>query len=103
MTTYYANFASILAGSSSPMKFTKQQAFDEFYRKNFYGLVYGSMFTPLILGIPFDVDSIVGEDNVEKFEEYQEELLSTVEQNTLLRPRFLSLLDDMVKSGIIEG
>ena len=101
-TTYYASFASILSGSSLPMKFTLQQLKDEFFRKNFYGLVTASVITPLILGIPFDVDFITGANNEEKFEKYQDELLATIEDNKLLKPRFLSLLDDMVDSGVLE-
>jgi len=103
--TYYANFSSILAASGVAMKFTLPQLKQEFLEKNFYGLVIGAMITPVILGDPedaVDLDSFTGEDAHSEYETHRKKLLTAIGKNPLLQPRFLSLLDDMVESGVLK-
>ena len=103
---YYEKFSSILLANKITPKFSLEQMQKEFEAKSFYGLVAGSFILPTVLGNSedcVDLDSLSGEDKQKKFEEYQENLISSMERNPLLRPRFLSFLDDVVAAGVLEN
>ena len=101
---YYATFASVMAASAVPMKFTLKQLKEEFYNKNTFGLIMALLLIPAVLGNSedaFDFEDFAGEDMEKKLEDYQELLLEQVQKNPLLKPRFLSLFDEMIESGVI--
>ena len=101
---YYATFASVMAASAVPMKFTLKQLKEEFYNKNTFGLIMALMLIPIVLinsEDAMDLEDFSEGDIEKKMEEYKESMMKQIQKNPLLKPRFLSLFDEMIESGVI--
>lgn len=94
---YYATFASVVAGAGSTMKFSFSQLWEEFYKKNAFGLLMSLMLIPMIL---VDTENTIEvEDLVEGGDDNK--ILDEVHNNPLLAPRLLSMFDDMLENNTI--
>ena len=100
---YYATFASVLAGGGVPMKFTLPQLKKEFFSKNLYGLLFSQMIIPGVIIDQEDAPEMekFGENMQEGLEELKKKMASVILSNPLLKPRMLSVYDDMMESGCI--
>ena len=82
------------------MKFTLPQLKEEFYAKNLYGLIFTQLLIPAVIR---EQDEVPDMDNYDEntMKEAKERMESMVENNPLLKPRMLSVFDEMIESGCI--
>lgn len=104
LSTYHSTFCSVLEAGNVDSPFTQQELLQEFRDKNLYGAIHAMLLLPFMIIEPEDaVDLSTGtdEDINEMLEESQAKANELLDKNPLLRPRFLSVFDDMMESGVI--
>lgn len=105
LTRYYATFASVVAASGTPMKYTSSGLRKEFINKNTFGFIHGIMLMPLILMDADDIpklENIVGADEAEIQKLVMQYMKEMIKKNKQLKPRLLSMFDEMMESGLIK-
>lgn len=102
---YYSTFASIMVlGKKSP-RFTLDEFENEFYSKNFFGLMTAMMLVPIVLRNVDEspaLEKLEGEDLMEVMRDFQGKLLDTLHTNPFLKPRLLSVFDEMKEHGLFD-
>ncbi|MPC74289.1 uncharacterized protein LOC123506481 [Portunus trituberculatus] len=102
--SYYTTFKDIMEAGGKTVPFTQAQLFKDFRNENLIGLIFAMMFVPLVL---FETEGEVDtskeneEDISEVFRETREKSLEMIDTNPLVKPRFLSVFDEMIELGII--
>ena len=103
--TYYATFASIFSLAKQPIEFTVEQFKKEYYKKNQYGLMMSTILIPLILVSPEDspsLDDFAFDGMEEVVQEYNKTMIGLILKNPNLKPRFLSVFDEMREAGLFK-
>ena len=114
LSTYYASFASTLAAAKIVIPFTYDELVKEYYSKNLFGLVNAAAIVPTILmdfsqvhGLQESSDEIANssnEDDLQKaMTDYRERTVEMAKNNPLIKPRLLSMFDDLKSAGIMGG
>lgn len=105
LKTYHDSFSRTLQEAGTPAPFTLEQLRQEYHRKNLFGFIMAMMVVPILVseaGEVMDLDKVV-DDDVEKFmEEHRQNTLRQLDNNSVLRPRLLSIFDEMLEYGIIS-
>lgn len=104
LSTYFSTFCSVLESGNVDPPFTEAEFLQEFKNKNPYGVIHAMVLLPLMITEPEDaIDLSTGtdEDINEMLEESQAKTSELLDKNPLMRPRFLSVFDDMIESGTI--
>uniref|UniRef100_A0A0P4VY71 CHK kinase-like domain-containing protein n=2 Tax=Scylla olivacea TaxID=85551 RepID=A0A0P4VY71_SCYOL len=102
--SYYTAFKDIMEAGGQTIPFTEAQLLKDFKDMNLAGLVFAMVFVPLVL---FETEGEADtskenkEDLAEMLRETREKSLETIETNPLVKPRFLSVFDEMMELGII--
>ena len=105
LTNYYANFASVLAGTGVPMKFSLSQLKKEFHSKNYLGFVLGLGIVPAMLLKPEDTPKLTdffGDETIEARKAYRKKLNELTVKSPSLRPRLLDMFDEMQEYGLFQ-
>ncbi|XP_045114832.1 uncharacterized protein LOC123506650 [Portunus trituberculatus] len=101
---YYTTFKDVMEAGGKTVPFTHEQLLNDFRDGNLIGLAFAMMFVPLVL---FETEDEVDtskeneEDMSEMFQETREKALEMIDTNPLVKPRFLSVFDEMIELGII--
>ncbi|KAA0200290.1 EcKinase 7 [Hyalella azteca] len=105
LTSYYDSFKEVFSAADKPMKFTFEELVAEYRKKHLFGLMIALMALPIIVMESANAPDFqdMSEDNIaEKMEEQQRKILDMVETSPALRPRLLSLFDELVELGVIN-
>lgn len=104
LNCYYETFTDILEAANQEAPFTQEQLFKAFRDKTLYGAIFGMMSIPILL-LESDgaVDSAKDTDEYidKKVERARSQAMETLDTNPLLKPRFLSLFNDLMEIGLI--
>lgn len=102
---YHDTLSNTMEAAGQEAPFTKKQLLKTFKDKNLFGAVIGLVFTPVIV-IECDDDDDSSKDNdkyiEDKLTKTREKAMQTIDSNTLLKPRFLSLVDELMEIGLIS-
>ena len=105
LTNYYANFASVLAGTGVPLEFSLSQFKTEFHNKNLFGLMMAVIIVPAMLLKPEEApnmkDFFEG-DTVKALEAFRKKLNELTLKSPSLRPRLLDMFDEMQEYGMFK-
>ncbi|KAK8734904.1 hypothetical protein OTU49_005723, partial [Cherax quadricarinatus] len=102
LNVYYESLREVLEAGGTKAEFTSQELQEEYHKKNLFGLIMAMMVVPIVVSQAaeiMDLDNITDGDFVEN---HRERMLKQLDSNPLLRPRFLSVFDDMLEYGIIS-
>lgn len=104
LRSYYASFSRVLGVAKERPPYSFEELVREYRAKHLFGLLMGIMIVPLVVSEASEVMDLddVKTDDVELFmKEQRERVLKQVDSNPLLRPRLLSIFDEMVEYGVI--
>ncbi|XP_027221638.2 uncharacterized protein [Penaeus vannamei] len=104
LRSYYASFSRVLGVAKERPPYSFEELVREYRAKHLFGLLMGIMIVPLVVSEASEVMDLddVKTDDVELFmKEQRERVLKQVDSNPLLRPRLLSIFDEMVENGVI--
>lgn len=101
LSSYHSTFCSVLEMGSMEPPFTREELVQEFKDKNAYGAIYAITLLPFLVIEPEDApDLSSGTDD--DIQDMLAESMELLDKNPLLRPRFVSVFDDMMESGLIK-
>lgn len=104
LNSYYNSFSRVLKDGDEDSPFTIEELKREYRNKHLFGLLMATMVVPIVVSEAtevMDLDNLKSDD-VELFmKEQRERMLKQLDSNPLLRPRLLSVFDDMVEYGVI--
>ncbi|XP_050697071.1 uncharacterized protein LOC126985758 isoform X8 [Eriocheir sinensis] len=91
-----------IAGHEEPL--TREELQKDFKKKNLFGIIFGMMSVPIVvMEGEGDVDS--SDASADYIEEQmlktRTEAMKALDTNPLLKPRFLTMFDEMMESGLI--
>lgn len=104
LSTYHSAFRSVLEAGNVDPPFTQAEFLQEFNDKKLYGVIHAMVLLPFMIVEPEDVMDLstgTDEDINAMMEESQAKANELLDKNPFLRPRFLSVFDDMIESGVI--
>ncbi|XP_050697041.1 uncharacterized protein LOC126985758 isoform X2 [Eriocheir sinensis] len=91
-----------IAGHEEPL--TREELQKDFKKKNLFGIIFGMMSAPIVvMEVEGDVDS--SDASADYIEEQmlnmRDKAMEVLDTNPLLKPRFLTMFDEMMESGLI--
>lgn len=96
LTTYYDTFRSVIEAGHAPVPFTHEELLREHRNKYEFGLLFATMAITAVISeakdIP-DMENIKEEDIPAFMEEWKQLTVNTMEKNSRMRTRFLSIFD----------
>lgn len=105
LNCYHETYSDIMQAAGRCAPFSTEQLLKDFKDKIILGGVFGVMLLPVVMiqgdGTTVDSSKDSGESMEEKMAMARERALATLDTNPLLRPRFLSIIDEMMEGGII--
>ncbi|XP_066937084.1 uncharacterized protein [Macrobrachium rosenbergii] len=102
LTIYFSSYKEVLKGADMPMYFDKEELVKEFRSKNKLGLLFSMGIIPALLAEPEEAPEFIDQD-IEKFMlEMKRVAFSLLKTNPLCKPRFLSIFDEFLESGLIS-
>ncbi|KAK8735064.1 hypothetical protein OTU49_017443 [Cherax quadricarinatus] len=105
LNVYYESLREVLEAGGTKAEFTSQELREEYHKKNLFGLIMAMMVVPVVVSQAADVIDLdnTTEGEHETFVEYlREKMLKQLDSNPLLRPRFISIFDEMLEYGVIS-
>ncbi|CAL4092494.1 unnamed protein product, partial [Meganyctiphanes norvegica] len=96
LTAYYASFSSVLEGCTQVVPFTKEELVKEYKHKHGFGLLFGCVDVPLQITKDADIPDM---ENIDA-DNWQKQMLDSMETNPLLKPRFVAMFDEMLEEGL---
>ncbi|XP_066937093.1 uncharacterized protein [Macrobrachium rosenbergii] len=102
MSLYYSTYKEVLEGGGLPMHFTIEELMEEFRDKNKYGLIFALVIIPIILTEPEEVPDMSDTDFEALMNDFREISLEKLKTNPLCKPRFLSIFDELMETGLIS-
>ena len=108
LTHYYANYASVLAGTNLPVKFSLTQLTKEFHDKLLYGFIMSLTFVPAVLLKPEDVpkfEELFANEGIDKDRmiEHQTKVNNTIRASPNYRIRLLDMFDELRGYGFFKN
>ncbi|XP_045114731.1 uncharacterized protein LOC123506581 [Portunus trituberculatus] len=104
LSTYYDSFCSVLEAGSHEVPFTRAELQEDFKKRNVHGAIFAMVLLPFVIMEPdsvMDLENGTDEDIDNMIEEMNEKSKIQWESNSLLRPRFLAMFDELMESGVI--
>ncbi|KAK3873164.1 hypothetical protein Pcinc_021801 [Petrolisthes cinctipes] len=102
LDTYYDTFNTVMEAAGMDMIFTRSELLKEFRSMNVLGAIYAMMVVPFMLLEPEDTPDMDKAENMEELlMEVKEKTLIALDKNPLVKPRFLSVFDEMMDLGLI--
>ncbi|KAK8735067.1 hypothetical protein OTU49_017443 [Cherax quadricarinatus] len=105
LNVYYESLREVLEAGGTKAEKTSQELREEYHKKNLFGLIMGMMVVPIVVtqaGEVMDLDDITDGDYETLVKEHRERMLKQLDSNPLLRPRLLSIFDEMLEYGVIS-
>ncbi|KAK7078257.1 hypothetical protein SK128_027803, partial [Halocaridina rubra] len=104
LLTYFSAYKEVLENAGLPMYFTEEELIAEYREKNTFGAYVGMMIIPAVLIEPADVPDMSDEViDLEKItQEFREKIVSMLDKNPLIKPRFLDIFDELIETGLIS-
>ncbi|XP_068229657.1 uncharacterized protein [Palaemon carinicauda] len=102
MSVYHSSYKEVLEGGNLPMYFTQEELVQEFRDKNKYGLLFASLILPNSLVEPDEVPEMTDKDVFTMVEEFRAMALDKMNTNPSFKPRFLSVFDELMETGLIS-
>lgn len=104
LAIYYNTFSSVLEAGEAAEPFTQKELVQEYKNKHEYGLLFSIMIATFVITDSEDfvnTDDVKEEDSQALFEEWMQSNISMMEKNPLLRPRLLSVFDEIIEFGVL--
>ena len=103
LNIYYTSFKSVLQLGDHEFPFTEAQLKEEYHNKNLFGFCMAVMLMPLVLQEEkyLDLDACTDDNLDQIMDEHRNNVLGMLEKNSLIRPRFLDMYDEMIEYGAI--
>ncbi|XP_066937094.1 uncharacterized protein [Macrobrachium rosenbergii] len=102
MSLYYSTYKEVLEGGDMPMHFTIEELMEEFRDKHKYGLIFAMAIVPMMLTEPEEVPDMSGADFETLMNDFRDISLEKLKTNPLCKPRFLSIFDEFMETGVIS-
>ncbi|XP_068230085.1 uncharacterized protein [Palaemon carinicauda] len=102
LSTYHSSYKKVVEGGNLPMHFNKEELLQEFRDKNKVGLMFAMMVLPAVLMEPEEVSDFADRDVAELMRDFRERMLDKPDSNSLFKPRFLSMFDEFMETGLIS-
>ncbi|XP_066990859.1 uncharacterized protein [Macrobrachium rosenbergii] len=102
MSLYHSTYKEVLEGGDMPMHFTIEELMEEFRDKNKFGLVFALVIIPLMLTEPEEVPDMSNTDFETLMNGFRDISLEKLKTNPLCKPRFLSIFDEFMETGLIS-
>lgn len=102
MSIYHSSYKKVLDGADLPMSFTEEDLMQEFRDKNKVGLMFGLMILPAVLMEPEEIPNFSDKDIGTVMREARENAMDKLNTNSLFKPRFLSMFDEFLETGLIS-
>ncbi|XP_066967213.1 uncharacterized protein [Macrobrachium rosenbergii] len=99
--TYHAAFDEVMKAGGSGVPFSLEDLRQEYIEKGFYGVLYSVMFLPNMVRRPEDYQDILGTESTSKRSQ-MENVLKMVDDNPLLKPRVMSVIEEWAEYGLIS-
>lgn len=108
LETYRSQFNAVMEAGGGDALLSETEMLEEFRSKNALGAIFSMMIIGALLMEPEDVPDFSsdgsGENDVEKaMAELRKKNLEMIDTNPLMRPRFLSVFDELLEAGIIPS
>jgi len=106
LSEYYNEFQNCMTAANAKVPFSLAELTSEYRAKATFGLLMGLMCLPGVLSEPtegVDYDGYSDPDMSQLLEDARLQLVRMMETNPLVRPRLLSLIDEMVEEGVLQG
>lgn len=104
LNAYYSSFSQVLCDGKEHPPYTAEELKREYRAKHLFGLLMAIMVVPIVVSEAsevMDLDNVKTDDVEEFMKEQRERMLKQLDSNPLLRPRLLSVFDEMVEYGVI--
>lgn len=104
LSTYYNSFSSVLEAANLDLPFTQAELRQDFKEKNVHGAIFSMVLLPFVIMDPehvMDLQTGTDEDLNDMLQEMKEKTMSQWDNNSVMKPRFLAMFDDMIESGVI--
>lgn len=104
LATYHSAFCSVLEAGNMVPPFTQAELVQEFKDKNVYGGIYAMVLLPFLIvesEDALDMSDKTDDDLDDMMEESKMKVRELIDKNPLMRPRFLSVFDDLIDSEVI--
>ena len=94
----------MLEAGNHEIPFTWAELQEDFKKKNVHGALYAMVLLPFVIiesGNVMDLETGTDEDIGDLMKEMNEKSMDLWDNNPVMRPRFLSMFDEMMESGVI--
>lgn len=98
LEAYHASFTTVMHAAGRHPPFTLAEVTEEFDKKHFLGVVYGTLALPVLVCEPADAQDFTvasPEEALEYVERKRKSVLAMLNTNSLMRPRLDSLYRDI--------
>ncbi|XP_064121425.1 uncharacterized protein LOC135225828 isoform X3 [Macrobrachium nipponense] len=102
MSIYHSTYKGVLEAGGLPMYFNQEELLEEFRGKNKTGLVFALGLIPALLMEPDEVPELSDRDLDELMQELRMITLSKLKTHPLCKPRYLSIFDEFMETGLIS-
>lgn len=104
LKSYHNSFCNVLKDGDRDAPFTLEDLKGEYHNKNLFGLLMAVMIVPIVVSEAaemLDLDNIDTDDVEVLIKDQREKSLQQVDNNPLLKPRLLSVFDEMIEYKVI--
>ncbi|XP_064121411.1 uncharacterized protein LOC135225818 isoform X2 [Macrobrachium nipponense] len=102
LSLYHSTYKEVLQGGDMPMHFTLEELIEEYRDKSKYGLLFSLAILPIVLAEPEEVPEMSDTDSETLMNRFRALVLEHLETNPLCKPRFLSIFDEFMETGVIS-
>ncbi|XP_068230084.1 uncharacterized protein [Palaemon carinicauda] len=102
MSVYHKSYKQVLEAAGLPMYFDEKELMEEFRAKNKIGALSSIGFVPIILLEPEEAPELADSDWETLVQEWRAIALDKLKTNPLCQPRFLSVFDELMETGLIS-
>ncbi|KAK7079865.1 hypothetical protein SK128_023960 [Halocaridina rubra] len=101
LAIYHKTFCDIVEAGGVTMPFTLEELREEYVSKGYYGALYAIMWLPNMVRRPEDAQDVLDVNTGAKLSEL-ENVLRMVDNNPLLKPRIMSVMEEWMEYGVIS-
>lgn len=98
LAIYYASFRAVAEATGLALPFTLEEVVGEFHKKITLGLIFGALAIPALLCEAQEAQefNVASDEHTQNYvTKKRESVLNMVEKNPLMRPRLMSLYEDI--------
>ncbi|XP_068230088.1 uncharacterized protein [Palaemon carinicauda] len=102
LSIYHSTYKAVLESDGIPMYFNEEELLEEFRGKNKVGLIFALSVIPALLMEPSEIPGMEDKDIETLMQEMRMIALDKLKTNPLCKPRYLSLFDEFMETGLIS-